>query len=116
MPRFYLILTLSLLLWAAACGGSSSSWTGSVDAVFRYRPSESSTVVHEVRQGSMSEESGLKPGDRLIAIDGEDVANADFDTVRSALRGPVGTEARLTVERGGKILQIAVERRPLAKQ
>lgn len=64
----------------------------------------------------MSEESGLMPGDRLMAIDGEDVSNADFDKVRSALRGPVGTEAQLTVDRGGRILQISVERRPLAKQ
>ncbi len=115
MARFTPVFMLSFLLWAAACGGTSNSWTGSVDAVFRYRPSESSTVVHEVRQGSMSQESGLKPGDKLVAIDDEDVSNANFETVRSALRGPVGTPARLTVDRGGKILQISVERRPLTK-
>ena len=100
----------------AACSGASSSWTGSVDAVFRYRPSESSTIVHEVRKGSLSEESGLKVGDQLLTIDGKDVTSADFQVVRAALQGPVGTLAHLTVKRGSAIVALTVERRPVAKK
>ena len=105
-----------MLFCAVACSGGSNSWNGSVDAVFRYRPSESSTVVHEVRKGSLSEESGLKVGDQILEIDGEDVANADFQVVRDALRGPVGTLAHLTVRRGSSIVSLSVERRPAAKK
>lgn len=84
---------------------------GSVDAVFRYRTAEHSTIIYEVKPGSFSEEAGLKPGDVLLAIDGQDVTNATYEGVRAALRGPVGTEAVLTVKRGAKIIEIAVERR-----
>jgi len=84
---------------------------GSVDAVFRYRTAEHSTVIHEVKPDSFSEEAGLKPGDILLAIDGRDITNATFEGVRAALRGPVGTKAVLTVKRGAKIIELSVERR-----
>ena len=107
---------LCLQLFLAGCAGGANTWTGSVDAVFRYRPSENSTVVHEVRKGSVSEESGLEVGDQLLAIDGDDVSAATFQEVRDALRGPVGTVARLTVKRGEDIVELTVERLPVSKK
>ncbi|HUT77146.1 MAG TPA: PDZ domain-containing protein, partial [Polyangia bacterium] len=86
---------------------------GSVDAVFRYRPSDRTTLVHEVRPGSLGERAGLKPGDRLLAIDDVDVTDLPFERVRESLRGPVGTRVRLSIERQGELLDVELERRPL---
>lgn len=106
-----LIATLAGI--TAACGSSTDKWTGSVDAVFRYRPSDRSTVVHEIRPATWSEAAGLQPGDRVLTVDGVDVTEMPYGEVRSAMRGPVGTVAVLTVQRGEQLLEVQVERRPI---
>ena len=98
---------------AIACAGTSDRWTGSIDAVFRYRANDHSTVIHQVRPGSYSDKAGLKQGDVVLAVDGKDVTTAGYEILRAALRGPVGTEAKITVQRGDKILDFKIERRPV---
>ena len=85
-----------------------------MDAVFRYRPQDSSTAVVEIRPQSFSEEAGLQAGDVVLAVDGKDVTGAAFEEVRAALRGPVGTVVRMTVKRGDAVMDVSVERRPIA--
>lgn len=104
---------LILVSGIAACGSGTDKWTGSVDAVFRYRPSDRSTVVHEIRPGTWSETAGLQPGDRVLSVDGVDVTEMPYGEVRAAMRGPVGTIAVLSVQRDGELLEIEVERRPI---
>jgi C-terminal processing protease CtpA/Prc len=110
------VAALAGALLLGACSLTKERWTGSVDAVFRYRTEERSTVVYEVRPGSLSEAAGVKPGDVLLAVDGEDVTQVSYDGIRAALRGPVGTIAKLTVDRGGAIHELEVERRPTRKK
>jgi carboxyl-terminal processing protease len=98
---------------AVACGSSTDKWTGSVDAVFRYRPADRSTVVHEVRPQSRSELAGLKAGDRVLTVDGTDVTELPYGEVRAAMRGPVGTVALLTIQREGQLIEVQIERRPI---
>ncbi len=114
--RFGQAIIVMMMGWTlfVACASTSEKWTGSVDAVFRYRPEQSSTVVFNVRPDSFSLEAGLQPGDVLLAVDGTDITNASFTTVRTALRGPVGTKAVLTIKRGDTIMEFDVERRPIA--
>jgi len=107
------LLALILIAGIAACGSGTDKWTGSVDAVFRYRPSDRSTVVHEIRPGTWSEAAGLQPGDRVLAVDGVDVTEMPYGEVRAAMRGPVGTIAVLSVQRDGELLELDVERRPI---
>ena len=101
------------LVGLLACSGTADKWTGSVDAVFRYRPGDRSTLVYEIRPGSAAARAGLETGDRILAVDGEDVTEAAFEVVRAAMRGPVGSFAVLTIQRDGVISDIEVERRPL---
>ena len=108
-----LFLGAVFALSAVGCGPTTDRWTGSVDAVFKYRPGDRSTVIHEIRAGSLSEQAGLQAGDRLLSVDGEDVSDADFEAVRAVLRGPVGTSAVLRVRRGTEVVEISVERLPL---
>ncbi len=113
MLRLSYLIGLYMVLTSSGCAVSFNQWEGSVDAVFRYRSSENSTLVHEVKPQSFSEEAGLKPGDLVIAIDKRDVKGASFQEVRGALRGPVGTIVTLTIQRGEETLDVPIERRPI---
>ncbi len=80
-------------------------WQGSLDAQLRYRPQDSTTAVVTVRKNSFSEEAGLLPGDLILAVDGVNVTGASFEEVLAAVRGPVGTMARVDgVARGTRDL------------
>lgn len=58
-------------------------------------------VVRNLIGRGPAERAGLKPGDVLLAIDGEPVAALPEPDVRDRLRGPTGTMVSLTVERDG---------------
>jgi len=51
--------------------------------------------------GSPAEEAGLRPGDKIIAINGEDMTGIDGEVVRKQVLGPSGTTVRLTILRAG---------------
>lgn len=52
--------------------------------------------------GSPAEKAGLQPGDKVIAIDGEDMTGVDAELARQRVLGPAGTTVRLTVAREGE--------------
>jgi carboxyl-terminal processing protease len=62
--------------------------------------------------GSPAERAGLQAGDRIIAIDGEDMTGVDPELARRKVLGPAGTTVRLTVQREGeeKPLEITITR------
>jgi len=51
--------------------------------------------------GSPAEMAGLEPGDRVIAVDGEDVTGMDPSLVIRRVLGPAGTPVELTILREG---------------
>ncbi|GAG33145.1 unnamed protein product, partial [marine sediment metagenome] len=51
---------------------------------------------------SPAEEAGLKPGDQIIAIDGEDMTGIDGSLVIRKVLGPAGTSLTLTIYREGE--------------
>jgi len=51
--------------------------------------------------GSPAEEAGLKAGDQIIAINGEDVTGTDPAVVLRSVKGPAGTPVTLTILREG---------------
>ena len=50
---------------------------------------------------SPAENAGLRPGDQIIAIDGEDMTGIDGELVRQQVLGPAGTTITLTILRTG---------------
>jgi carboxyl-terminal processing protease len=51
--------------------------------------------------GSPAEKAGLRPNDKVIGVDGEDMTNIDGELVRQRIVGPEGTIVRLTIMREG---------------
>lgn len=52
--------------------------------------------------GSPAEKAGLRSGDQVIKIDGEDMTGIDGDLVRKRVLGPKGTIVTLTILRDGE--------------
>ncbi len=64
----------------------------------------SDPVVAEVRENSAAAAAGVRPGDRLVAIDGEKVTT--FEEVRRYVAIRPGTPITVTVERAGEELRL----------
>lgn len=58
------------------------------------------TVVAPIK-GSPGEKAGLRTGDAITEVDGKSVTGKSLDEVVSLIRGPKGTEVKLTVKREG---------------
>ncbi|MFL7893075.1 MAG: S41 family peptidase [Anaerolineales bacterium] len=68
------------------------------------------TIVSPMRD-SPAENAGLKPGDQIIAIDGEDMTGIDGSLVIRKVLGPAGTPVTLTIFREGeKPFEVTLER------
>ncbi|UCF62046.1 MAG: S41 family peptidase [Anaerolineaceae bacterium] len=59
------------------------------------------TIVSPMKD-SPAERAGLKPGDEIIAVDGEDMTGVDGNIVIRRVLGPAGTTVRLTIRREGE--------------
>ncbi|MBL1279444.1 MAG: S41 family peptidase [Fluviicola sp.] len=69
------------------------------------------TYISEPYEGKPAAKSGLKAGDKIIAIDGKSMEKKKSSDVSTALKGPKGTEISIEIERNGTERQtINVER------
>ncbi len=59
-----------------------------------------------------ADEAGLRPDDRITAIEGEPVRSLSMQELVQRLRGPVGSKVTLEVLRDGAFVQIEIERTP----
>ena len=59
------------------------------------------TVISPI-PGSPAERVGMESGDKIIAIDGEDMTGIDAEVVRQRVLGPAGSTVVLTVAREGE--------------
>lgn len=64
------------------------------------------TVIAPIK-GTPGEKAGLAPGDQIIEVDGENIEGIPLLEAINKIRGPEGTEVKLTVKREG--LQDALE-------
>jgi carboxyl-terminal processing protease len=61
------------------------------------KPETESLLIVNVIHGGPAERSGLKPGDRIIEVDGRTMRDVSTDTAADMLRGEEGTSVRLVV-------------------
>ncbi|MEX2356342.1 MAG: S41 family peptidase [Thermaerobacterales bacterium] len=65
------------------------------------RSEDSQIVVVSPISGSPADQAGLRSGDVIVAVDGQPVAGLQADAVAARVRGPEGSQVRLTIARGG---------------
>ncbi|MBX3131145.1 MAG: PDZ domain-containing protein [Polyangiaceae bacterium] len=94
------------LLVLASCAVPSR---GTVGAVFA-RDAEGQLVIHETPDGLAAHDAGLRPGDRLILVDGIDVRALDEQELRKVLGGDVGQPVKLTLLRGEEVVRVTLKR------
>jgi carboxyl-terminal processing protease len=70
-------------------------------------------VVNTVFPGSPAAKAGIKPGDLIIKIAGQDVHGQNPDQTSNLIRGQAGTSVALTIERGGQQIDLKVLREPI---
>ncbi len=63
---------------------------------------EEGIVVVAPIDGSPAMEAGIRPGDVLLSVDGQEVINRTVDDVVKIIRGPEGTEVTLEFRREGE--------------
>jgi carboxyl-terminal processing protease len=54
-------------------------------------------LIVEPIAGSPAEQAGLRPGDLILKVNGEDVHGLSIDQLSSLIRGPQGTQVTLTI-------------------
>jgi C-terminal peptidase prc len=67
-------------------------------------------VIVAPLDGSPAEAAGLRPGDHILAVDGESTMGESLSTLVFEVRGEAGTDVTLTVGRGDEELDITVTR------
>ena len=69
--------------------------------------------VEEVVSGGPAEEAGIRVGDLLLAVEGEDVLTLGIDGTRDLVRGEEGTHVNMHFSRNGTEYDVSVERRSI---
>src|SRR3712207_1466037 len=72
---------------------------GGIGSLITYNTKLKRSMIAEPFEGTPAAKPGLKAGDILMEIDGEDLAGKDNAQVSQMLRGQVGTSFKLKVER-----------------
>ncbi|HMV28287.1 MAG TPA: S41 family peptidase [Anaerolineales bacterium] len=82
---------------------ANQSLEGSYEGIGAYVDTTSDylTITSPI-PGSPAEEAGLLPGDKIVAIDGEDMTGIDGELVRQKVLGPAGSTVVLTIMRDGE--------------
>jgi carboxyl-terminal processing protease len=81
----------------------TSSLQGQYEGIGAYVDTEGDyLMIVSPIEGSPAEQAGLQPGDRVIAIDGEDMTGVPPEEARLKVLGPEGSKVTLTVTREGE--------------
>lgn len=67
-------------------------------------------VITRPLEGSPADKAGLRPGDLVLAVDGDPLDGLSVDQARDRIRGPKDTTVVLTIGRGATTLDVPVVR------
>lgn len=67
-------------------------------------------VVYYPIPETPAEKAGIKPGDKIIKVDGVEYTDKDLSNISKYIKGEAGTKVNLTIERDEKELSFDIER------
>ena len=91
----------------------SANITG-VGVEMAYGESDAEIVVVAPTPGGPADEAGVRPADRITAVDGRPVAGLSLYEVADALQGPATSEVAVSLRRGGEDVETRITRRRYA--
>lgn len=71
------------------------------------------TTVIAPQKGTPAEAAGIKTGDKIIKVDGEDVSTIGSDAVVAKVKGPADTTVNITIARGEEIIEMQLVRKTI---
>lgn len=86
---------------------------GNFDGIgVEFHVQDDTIMVVTAVSGGPSESLGIQPGDRIIKVDGKNVAHVNITNsqVMQALRGPSGTKVKVVIYRKGKLVNYVITR------
>jgi carboxyl-terminal processing protease len=75
---------------------------------------DSLITITEVMNGYEAQRKGLRIGDKIIEIDGKNLKDTKADGIRGVVRGPVGSNVSLKVERDGEMIMFNLTREEIS--
>ncbi len=69
--------------------------------------------VLKVEAGGPALEAGMKPGDVIVAVEGQDIQGRSLEEIKEQIRGEENTQVKLTVRRDEETLELTVTRRQI---
>ena len=74
---------------------------------------DSMIYITEIMNGYEAQKKGMRIGDKIIEVDGNDLNKEKVDNMRSLIRGPVGTSVKVKVDRDGEVIEFDLERQEI---
>ncbi|MGL4913394.1 MAG: S41 family peptidase, partial [Romboutsia sp.] len=79
-------------------------------------PEDNTLTIIAPIEGSPAEKSGIKPGDKILKVDGKAVTADKSDEAISMIKGKEGTEVELTIKRDDKEFNVVVKREEIVSK
>jgi len=71
------------------------------------------TYVIAPQKGTPADDAGIKTGDKIIKVDGEDVSTIGADAVVAKVKGPADSMVNITIARGEEIIDLELVRKTI---
>lgn len=84
---------------------------GGIGITVTYR--DSVIIITEIMNGYEAQKKGIRVGDKIIEIDGNSLSSRKAETMKGLVRGPVGTEVKLKIDRDGEIIDFNLIRQEI---
>ena len=78
------------------------------------RSENNRVIISNTREGTPAQKIGLQENDVILKVNGEDMEGKSISYVVSKVRGEVGTDVTLTIQRGTQELEVKITRAKIA--
>ncbi|CAN1535037.1 PDZ_CTP_protease domain containing protein [Fimbriimonadaceae bacterium] len=71
------------------------------------------TIIFAVAPDSPAEVAGIKVGDQLLSVDGQEQIEGTYERIEKLMKGPKGSKVKLVTSRNGEVKRYEIERKEL---